>query len=298
MSKALLLAAPFLLLALAGCSGGGGGGDGSTTTGTTGPIKAGKGAIAGLLVDDRFRPIPDGDVLLSNGLTAKADANGEFVFQDLDPGQYTARVQAAGHEAAPTIVNVAEGVYNELEIIARRVLNEGSRIITTEYSAFVSCNVNAVVIGLPYDCTADMSGDTDRAAFYSNYTSTQNVTYMVTEMKANRVGNYEVRIRPTDHDQGPDGNYAVMEIVDSDYMKIVNQYGVAAEGEYALTGNNAPWNNTDEFLTILYVDSIGKDAGGTGTFGVGVDVGIRARFIQSVFVGEPEVDIESYAVLA
>lgn len=294
--KALLALLLVSALALAGCGDKGGG----TSTGgstTNPPLQAGKGAIAGLVINDVYRPVPDALVLLSNGLTATTDASGQFTFTNLEPGAYIARVQAEGHEAAPQPIDVVAGEYTEAELLARRVINEGSRIITTEYSVFVSCNINAVVIGLPYDCTLDQSGDTDRAAFVSNYTGTLNVTYMVTEMKANQVGNYEVRIRPEEHDQGPDGNYAVMEIVDTDYLKIVHKVGEVAHDPYELTGNNQAWNNTEAFLTVLYVDSIGKNAGGTGTFGVGVDVGIRAKFVQSIFVGEPEVDIATYSVL-
>ena len=297
--RTLSVAAVALLLglALAGCGDKGGDGTGPSGTPTAPPLASGKGAISGLVINDVYRPVPDALILLSNGLTATSDASGQFTFTNLEPGSYIARVQAEGHEAAPQTIRVEAGEYAEAELMARRIVNEGSRIITTEYSVFVSCNINAVVIGLPADCTLDQSGDTDRAAFISNYTSTHNVTYMVTEMKANQVGNYEVRIRPEDHDQGPSGNYAVMEIAETDYLKIVHKVGEVAHDPYELTGDNQAWNNTEAFLTILYVDSLGKNAGDTGTFGVGVDVGIQAKFIQSIFVGEPEVDIATYGVL-
>lgn len=297
--KAILLAALVASsLALAGCGGNDGGDSPSTGSGTTGPLKAGKGAISGLLINDVFRPVPGGLVLIQElGLTVSSDSSGQFSFLDLEPASYLLRVQADGHEAAPQSVDVVEGEYAEVEVIARRIASDAGRIITNEYSVFVSCNINAVVIGLPYDCTFDQSGDSDRAAFTSDYTEVANITYMVTEMKANQVGNYEVRIRPTDHDQGPDDNYAVMEIVETDYLRIVHKVGEVAHEPYELTGNNQAWNNTEEFLTILYVDSIGKNAGDTGTFGAGVDVGIRAKFVQSVFVGEPVADIATYCVL-
>jgi hypothetical protein len=116
-------------------------------------------------------------------------------------------------------------------------------------------------------------------------------------MKANKVGAYEVRIRPTDHDQGGSDNFAVMEIKDSDYLRIINKVGEVAHEPYELTGNNAAWNNTEEFITILYVDAATKNVTGQGDFGASVDLGIRAKFVQSVFVGEPEVNIETYCVL-
>ncbi len=287
--KALLVVLLVTSLAFAGCGDGkknGGGGEEE--------LKSGKGAISGLVINDVYRPVPNALVLLSNGQTATSDASGQFEIVDLDPGAYIARVQADGHEAAPHAIDVVEGEYAEAEIIARRIFNEGGRIITTEYSVFVSCNINAVVIGLPADCTFDQSGDSDRPGFISNYAEIQDVTYMVTEMKANKVGSYEVRIRPTDHGGGPEGNYAVMEIVDSDYMRIVHKIGEVAQGEYELTGGNIAWDNTEDFYTIFYVDGPLK---GTAGFGASADLGVRAKFVQTIFVGEPEVDIDTYGVL-
>ena len=75
-------------LALAGCSGSGDG-DGTSATGssTTGPLKSGKGAISGLLINDVFRPVPGGLILIQDlGLTATSDASGQFAFLDLEPG--------------------------------------------------------------------------------------------------------------------------------------------------------------------------------------------------------------------
>src|SRR5688572_23300773 len=164
---AQLATASLLTVLLSGC-GDGGDAPPSASTETTGPLASGKGAISGLLINDVFRPVPGGLVLIQElGLTATSDASGQFSFVDLEPGAYMLRVQADGHEAAPQTVDVTEGEYAEVELMARRVSSEGGRIITNEYSVFISCNINAVVIGLPYDCTMDQSGDSDRAAFTS-----------------------------------------------------------------------------------------------------------------------------------
>ena len=34
-----------------------------------------------------------------------------------------------------------------------------------------------------------------------------------------------------------------------------------------------------------------------GCVGVGTDFGVKAKFLQSVFLGEPDVDLESYCAL-
>src|SRR5689334_19437204 len=64
-------------------------------------LAAGKGAISGLVIDDRYRPVPDALVVLTpGGLTTTSDTAGQFSFSDLTPGPYLLQVQAADHEAA------------------------------------------------------------------------------------------------------------------------------------------------------------------------------------------------------
>ena len=302
--KALLLAALVCSLALAGCSGGDGGG-GPATGGqpTQGPLKSGKGAIAGLLINDAYRPVADGLVLLQPaGLTATSDASGQFAFTDIEPGAYVLRVQAEGHEAAPQEVQVVEGEYAEAEVIARRVINEAGRIITVQYSVFVTCWADFVVNFIVGDCLLDQSGDTDRSSFNSNYTETPDVTYIVVEMKANKVGNYNIQMREEDGSTAGGDRYAVAEIEATDYVKIVIQKGVA-NTEHNAQDNNVAWENDREFMTILFPkgdfreEVTGSDPSGTTCCGAGAGVGVRAQFVQSVFVGAPEVDITTYCVL-
>ncbi|MEA3137805.1 MAG: Carboxypeptidase regulatory-like domain, partial [Thermoplasmata archaeon] len=239
--KALLLVGLMVSFTLAGCSGGGddGGAGGQTATGTAGPIKAGKGAISGLLINDVFRPVPGGLVLIQElGLTATSDASGQFAFNDLKPGSYLLRVQADGHEAAPQNVEVKEGEYAEVELVARRVSSEGGRIITTEYSVFIPCSIDYVANGNVADCTLDQSGDSFRAGFSSNYTSYGNVTYLVTEMKANKVDRYEVQLRCETPDEYL--YYSVSQF-EGDYTKMVMPLGGVSEQSAELSyGPNLP----------------------------------------------------------
>ena len=291
-------------VALAGC-GGKDGGDGgpSAGSGTTGPLESGKGAISGLLINDVFRPVAGGLVLIQElGLTATSDTSGQFTFVDLEPGAYMLRVQAEGHEAAPQSVDVVEGEYAEVEVMARRVVNEAGRIITVQYAVFVSCWADFVVNFVVGDCTNDQSGDTDRASFNSNYTDVADITYIVVEMKANKVGNYNIQMREDDGSAAGGDRYAVAEIEDTDYVKIVIEKGVA-NVEHNAQDNNEPWENDREFTTILFPkgqfreEVSGSDPTGTTCCGVGAGVGVEAQFVQSVFVGAPEVDIASYCVL-
>ena len=302
--RTVLAVLPLLAaVALAGCSGGGGGDGPSAGSGTTGPLEAGKGAIAGLVINDVYRPVPGALVLLQpTGLTATSDASGQFAFLDLEPGAYLLRVQAEGHEASPASVDVAEGEYAESEVIARRVVNEAGRIITVQYSVFVTCWADFVVNFVVGDCTNDQSGDTDRASFNSNYTDVADITYIVVEMKANKVGNYNIQMREDDGSAAGGDRYAVAEIEATDYVKIVIQKGVA-NSEHNAQDNNVPWENDREFTTILFPkgefreEVTSNDPSGTTCCGVGAGVGVQAQFVQSVFVGAPEVDLASYCTL-
>lgn len=290
-------------VALAGCGGKGGkdGGDPDKPD-----LAAGKGAIAGLVINDVYRPVPGALVLSSNGMTATSDATGVFTLVNLEPGAYVLRVQADGHEAAPQTVDVVQGEYAEAELIARRIFSEGSRIVTTEYSMFISCSADYVVNGGIIPCLGDLSGDSDRAGFTSNYTEYQNVTYLVTEMKANKVGRYEVQVRCETDDAFL--YYSVAQF-EGDYVKLTMKLGEADTEHQAIAsyGENLVWNNDCDLRTILFTDSEYREeiqenwpdnpVLGSPCCGVGAHVGIRARFIQSLFLGEPPTPIESYNVL-
>lgn len=260
-------------------------------------LAAGKGALQGLVLDDRFRPIADAFVLLQPaGITTDANGDGEFTFVDLEPGKYTIRVQAEGHEAVPQTVTVVEGVFEEVQVVARRVLSAGGTILTQEFSVFIPCGVNFVAGGTNADCTADLSGDSERSSFSADYSEYgANVTYMVTEMLASQQGFYEVRVRPPGVSGGND-NYAVNEVKEGDYLKMVNQRGVVNEVDQ-ITGTNAPWENDGSFNTILFVDGALKGETPANCCGIGPYFGVKAQFVQSVFIGEPEVALDTYCAL-
>lgn len=310
--KTLLAALLVASLALAGC-GDKGGSDGTGSGGTTtdAPLQSGKGAIAGLVINDVYRPVPGATVLSSNGLVATSDGAGQFAFTNLEPGAYILRVQADGHEAAPQNVEVVEGEYAEAELLARRVTNEAGRIITAEFSVFIPCAAAFIANGITANCLLDLSGDSYRGSFPTNLTAEPDVTYMVTEWKFNQVGDWNVQIREDDGSTTGGERYAVLDIFQGDYARVLLEKGALNE-EANGQRDNVPWNNTKPFSTAIFLNGQFKgeaqdaadavcqpdvpDTCRTMT-GAGVAFGIRARIIQTVFIGEPDVDVKTYSVL-
>src|SRR5687767_6490389 len=102
----LAVAALCVSVALAGCSGGSDPTDEPVATARP-DLAEGKGAIEGLLIDDIYRTIPGGLLLLQGaGLTATSDGQGQFLFLDVTPGTYVIIANADRHEAQPVNVDV------------------------------------------------------------------------------------------------------------------------------------------------------------------------------------------------
>jgi hypothetical protein len=304
--RGALGAAVAAALLLAGC------GEPAATTppATSGPppLEEGKGAITGLLINDVYRPIPGALVLLQQlGLTASTDAAGQFHIADLEPGAYLLKVQAEGHAAAPRTVEVKAGEYTEVEWLADRLANEGSRIVTSQYSVFIDCSFEAVVVaGTGAGCTLDQSGDSTRTGFDTDLSGFANVTYVVTEVKFNKPGDYGIVLGLMDGANVYYEYYAEGDIFGADYLKIVNQPGVANEAQNA-GGRNVPFDLNQTYTTSVFPHGAGYQAiheatevegVSGGAFGAGVALGVEAQFVQSIFIGPPEQPIESYRTMS
>ncbi|MEA3189791.1 MAG: Carboxypeptidase regulatory-like domain [Thermoplasmata archaeon] len=299
MGTAAILATLLLAASLAGCS------SDDAPVGsqqTTQELANGKGGISALVLDDRYRPVPAATVVVFPlGLKAVADQTGQVMFNDLEPGAYELRVQADNHEAAPHPVDVAADEYTEVEIEARRVFSNDGAIITTEYSVFISCAVDFVANGIVLDCTGDQSGDSDRADFFSDYTPHgANATYLVTEMLANQKDRYEVQVRCSS------GGYYAVARINGEYAKMTMPYGNVTPDAPVPPEYDEPraWeNDCSDLQTILFSDSAGReeiqsvDPTGFICCGAGAHFGIKAKFVQSLFLGPPNLDIASYGVL-
>jgi hypothetical protein len=307
--KTSLLAAMLVAVALAGCAEAPPG-DASPPGPGTAPLQAGMGAITGLLVDDRFRPIhlvadPQGEfqttgfvLLQETGAQAVTNENGEFTFVNLEPGQYTLRVTAAGHEAIPQRVTVAAGQFAEESVIARRVASVGGTILTQEFAVFIPCAAYAI-----FDCTGDLSGDSFRGSFNHRFSDISGLTYMVTEALMNQDGVYCVEVREREATGGSTvsehyGNWCTPS-PHGDYIRGVNKVGEVYDTDYS----RDPYDPDKNSQTVLFyfgpteavcwhdlTDRNDKRC-------IGAGAGIKAQFLLSLFIGEPDVDLDAYCVL-
>lgn len=223
----------------------------------------------------------------------RTNENGEFTVVDLEPGTYTIRVSVVGHEAIPLRVKVNAGEFAEVDVVARRTSTDNTAIISQEYSVFIPCSLRTIENGRVLDCTFDQSGDSYRAYFVADYTEVGEDAYaLVTEMLANQAGTYRVQIR--------NGVRWASETIydDATYSKIILYNGETNE-EDNWYGDNVAWNNDDEMQVILFagaeLEREGQDLG--FCCGLGLKVAVRGTFVQTLFIGKPAEDVESYAVL-
>lgn len=279
----VLLVAAFTL---AGCSSSS---DGSKTFVDKPPIDANKGAIQGLLIDDIYRPIPGGKVLLTpDGLTAVTDNLGQFQFVNLAPKTYTLRVEVAGHEGAPATVDVVANEYADIELSARRIYSEGGRIDTIQYSVFLPCGVASPAVLGTVNCFGDLSGDTYRTSA-GNLEFTNDTTALIFEVKAAKPGNYVLALR---HDDGtPEGGEQYYNIVVSDgtYGKGILIRNEAADGFVV-------WKGDKPLEAAMFVG--GQVQTSESGYGIGADFGVKAQILISAFIGPPEVNLDEYHLLA
>lgn len=306
-------------------------------------LQEGKGAIAGVLFDDRFRPIElkdegeattefqaEGFILLQEtGARVLTNENGEFVVLDLDPGTYTLRVTAAGHEAKPQKVRVEEGLFAETSVTARRTVIEAGAVVVEEYMMFVPCTVGYFIQSFIYNCATDLSFENARYAVPRDYTGESNATYLIGEVKAKDEDRYTFQIRDT----AGSIRWGV-DTFDGTYSKIILEKGVK-NIEHNDQERNIPWNNTETTEFLLFpgaprekeisdataggcnqaiddqlntIDDVVPEEELTlgfapiprtcqGYQGIGVGLAYEARLIMSLMIGEPQVSVEDYCVI-
>ncbi|MES2154226.1 MAG: carboxypeptidase-like regulatory domain-containing protein [bacterium] len=294
----------------------------SVVTSTLPPIDANKGAITGVVIDDRYRPVPDALVLLTPiGLTATSDAEGQFQFTNVDPGAYILQANAKDHEAAPKNVDVHVGQYAEVEVEARRTFSSGGFTITTAYSVFSPCMQSAVFYAADDNyCMPDSSGDTFRPGITVDFRSQKaNLTYLVSEIKINQADNYVFVVRCAGGGSFGCGEFGYANTTGGDYGKVI----MMNPGNYMHTAHSVNWTNKVVLDGLLFyygtggseITPVARPVGCTlppepdplsgkpwfcrDYYGAGAKFGVKAKIVMTAFLGapDPSVDIATYNVL-
>lgn len=292
--RSLIVLLSFLGVMLAGCADNAEPQEPATVTDPA-DLEAGTGAIAGLVIDDRFRPIPGAKVLVQEaGLSVTTNDNGEFAIVDLAPGTYTLRVTADGHEAAPETIRVVEGEFADANLVARRVFSNAGEIITQEFAIFIPCNAYATV-----GCPPDASGDTYRPGISGNFSELlPDVTHSVWEVLLNNPYIFCLEVR----EEGTAGastarHFGIWcEGQDSVYTKGILQ----TDAIYDEEPSQDPWDPSAQTDAILFTFGNNEATCWQGPpvyRCAGVGFGIKAQIMVSFFMGDPAVDLESYCIL-
>lgn len=302
-------------VAFAGCAGD----SDDETQGSVGGVDTtteGKGAINGLLIDDRYRPLELTDDALSEyqfngfllltetGTQVQTNADGEFSFTNLEPGDYTLRANVDQHEGTPQRVTVKAGEITDAEVIVRRISSESSFVLTEEYSLFIPCAVGVIINALTFGCL-DSSGDSYRTGPAGlNYTKHADATYMVAEAMMTKDALFSLVVR------GADGRFADADSEGGNYMKAIMENGAI----YDQAMNTDPWVPGEDLEAVVFFSGTNENPveaacptletldNATGlpvacVADLGPAVGHKGRLMLSVFIGEPEVDLETYRLL-
>ncbi|MEA3137631.1 MAG: Carboxypeptidase regulatory-like domain [Thermoplasmata archaeon] len=138
--RALALLA-VLLAALAGCAGGAGG-DGAPASPLDGlddvePAQEGKGAVAGVVVDESIRPIAGASVSMAGAVVAETDEGGIFILDALEPGLAIFAVTAPGFLPVQTSADVQPGATSQVRVQMPRDTRPVPYKVTYRHDGFI-----------------------------------------------------------------------------------------------------------------------------------------------------------------
>lgn len=320
--RALWTVLTLVMVGLAGCADDGGN-EGTEPITPENVEGSTQGIIRGLLVDDRFRPIEltaetgatefqaKGFIIIQEtGHEVRTTANGEFASPALDPGTYTLRFTIAGHEATPQKVTVRAGEVAETTVVARRVISTEDVVITQEFAVFIPCMVGAVVTPIGACALMDLSGDTTRYVFRMNITGFPGLHFLVNELLLNKDagslkdGTYMMQIEGPNPEGGATSyNFVSKFIENGRYDKTIVEKGVAdpeLQQDPILT--HGTWEDEMEWIGwrfwgqgLLRKDL--NDAGAPVPYGVGLQLGMKATVLTSLFFSEERAAVEAYCAL-
>jgi hypothetical protein len=304
--KAALVALLAAAAALAGCAGGEA--PAEVAAADRPELAVGRGAIAGLLVDDRYRPLhltdqPAGEydvpgfiLVVETGEQLATDAEGLFSVLDLAPGSYTLRPAVERHEGAPQRVEVLAGQYAEVDLLVRRVMDAGrDTVIVHDDTLLITCSVQVLdghfTVGRL--CHGDVSGEEGTNWVDYNYTEFGPIAAVVVEARSTKPMDFEVWLtRKTNLVDSP-ALYGKVYGYDSDYIRVAAANGteVGRFGGSMLDAMDLRvWTNVNGPGTQEADQASGLPVGADFTFVAEV------RIVVSAFLEMPE-DLDTYALL-
>lgn len=105
------------------------------------------GALKGKVVNDQLEQLPDADVVvvLEGKAVAetKADANGRYTFNGLEPAKYVVQASAILHKNTAKAVTVEAGKVVERDLMLERLNEMGSDVVAGEFRGLMSLGAEA-----------------------------------------------------------------------------------------------------------------------------------------------------------
>ncbi len=112
-----------------------------------------KGVIRGVVVDQTIMPIADATIQITgNGASTTSDADGAFLFVDLEPGSYFLEIKKPGYEPVQANSDVVAGVTDPaiVKVLLERKTSGIPYAETIPFSGYVQCAIGAPVAGLEW----------------------------------------------------------------------------------------------------------------------------------------------------
>ncbi len=125
------------------------------------------GVIRGVVVDASIVPIPDATITIKSlGLDTTSNANGAFVFADLEPGSYFLETSKMGYDKVQASVAVEAGV-DKPPVVRIQLTEDPGSVPTIEeltFNGFIQCSVvtpavRAAVCAVPGIVGVDLGDD-------------------------------------------------------------------------------------------------------------------------------------------
>ncbi len=188
MVKVLLVAGLLLATLVSGCT------NDPTTSGDDGPAPAAfndvvvtstTGAIRGVVVTQAIVPIEGALVVLAGGKNQTSDADGAFVFNGLEPGDYFLTVSKVGYLTVQASAVVVAGKADPAVTKVTLLLDASAfRPFVQEYvfDGFIQCSFTLVAVAFAACSAANIFVPITDDRFGVTYDMTQRPTWLQTEM--------------------------------------------------------------------------------------------------------------------